>query len=150
MFKRYFHCTLHAECSARRFQLRNKHTCSQIATIYSTLTKSKHYFAPFGDISQFERYFHCTLHAECGARRFQLRNTRSSSKIAIIYSILKKIERYFSSVGGISTFKRYFHCILHAECSANRFQRRNRRSSTQIVTTYSILTNPERYFSSVG
>ena len=32
-----------------------------------------------------------------------------------------KIERYFLSVGGISTFKRYFHCILHAESSARRF-----------------------------
>ena len=32
-----------------------------------------------------------------------------------------KIERYFFSVGGISTFKRYFHCMLHAECSARRF-----------------------------
>ena len=49
-----------------------------------------------------------------------------------------KIERYFFSVGGISTFKRYFHWMLHAECSARHFLVRIRRSSTQAVTIYSI------------
>ena len=42
-------------------------------------------------------------------------------QIATIYSILTKIERYFFSVGGITTSKRYLNCILHAECGARRF-----------------------------
>ena len=52
-----------------------------------------------------------------------------------------KTERYFSPVGGISTFKRYFYWILHAECNAQLYYFRNIHSSTQIVTTYSILRN---------
>ena len=33
----------------------------------------------------------------------------------------QQTERYFALVGDISTFKRYFHCILHTECYARLF-----------------------------
>ena len=50
------------------------------------------------------------------------------AKNATISSILKKAERYFAIVGDISTFKRYFHCILHVECYARRFWRRKKQT----------------------
>ena len=149
-FKRYFNCILHVECSASRFQRRNRHSCSQIVTIYIILTKTVRCFSSVGGISTSNRYFNCILHVECSARRFQLRNRHSCSQIVTIYIILKKTVRCFSSVGGISTSKRYFNCILHVECSASRFQRRNRHSCSQIVTIYIILKKTVRCFSSVG
>ena len=44
---------------------------------------------------------------------------------ATIYSILMTTLRYIDPVGDISTFKRYFHRILHAECFARQFHCRN-------------------------
>ena len=82
------------------------------------------YIGPAGDISTFKRYFHCTLHAECYTRRFQRRNKPDCAQNATIYSILTKTVRYSGPVGDISTFRRYFHCLLHAECYTRRFQRR--------------------------
>ena len=128
-FKRYFNCILHAECSASRFLLRNKHSGKHFAIIYSILTKTERYFSSVGRISTSKRYFNCILPADCSASRFSLRNKHSGTHFLVIYSILTKTERYSSSVVGISTFKRYFNCILHAECSARRYWRRNRHSS---------------------
>ena len=45
---------------------------------------------------------------------------------------LSKIMSYFSSVWDISTFKRSFHIIIHAERSARIFRRRNEPISSQI------------------
>ena len=72
------------------------------------------YIGPAGDISTLKRYFHCILHAECYARSFQRRDKPNCAKNATIYSILTKTVRYIRPVGDISTFKRYFHRILHA------------------------------------
>ena len=44
-----------------------------------------------------------------------------------------KIKRYLFPVCDISTFKRYFHCIMRAERSARVFQRRNKPTHTQIA-----------------
>ena len=149
-FKRYFHCILHAECCARRFWRQNLHSSSQIAIIFSILTETERYFSSVGGISTFKRCFFWILHAECNAQRYYLRNKQSSMQIATIYSILTKIERCSHSVGGISTFKRCFYWILHAECNAQRYYLRNKQSSMQIATIYSILTKIERCFCSVG
>ena len=86
--------------------------------------KTERYFACVGDISTFKCYFHRSLHAECYARRFWRWKKQTCTKNAIIYSILKKTERYFAFVGDISTFKRYFHRILHGEYYARQFHRR--------------------------
>ena len=48
-------------------------------------------------------------------------------------------------VGDISTFKRYFRRILHAECYARRFWIRNMPNSEQNKTIYSILMKSVRY-----
>ena len=118
--------------------------------MYTILTKIESAFAPVEDISTFKLYFHCILNAEWYARFFQRRNRPNFKLNAPIYSILTKIVRAFAPDGDISTFKRYFHCILHAECSAGRFYRRNKHSSTQIVNIYSILPNSNRYFAPAG
>ena len=141
---------LHAECSARSFWRRNKHSGKQIKIIRLILTERKRYMSPVGDISTVKRNFRCIWYAEWYARFFQRRNRPNFKLNAPIYSILTKIVRAFAPDGDISTFKRYFHCILHAECSAGRFYRRNKHSSTQIVNIYSILPNSNRYFAPAG
>ena len=83
--------------------------------------KTVRYIDPVVDISAFKRYFHRILHAECFARQFHRRNNHTRTKNATIYLILTKTVRYIDPDGDISTFKRYFHCILHAECYVRRF-----------------------------
>ena len=58
-FKRYFHGISHAKRHARQFHRRKEQTYAQNATIYAILKKTVRYFAIVGDISPFERYFHC-------------------------------------------------------------------------------------------
>ena len=58
--------------------------------------------------------------------------------------------RAFAPVGDISKFKRYFHCILNAECYARLFHRRNWPSCTQDTTIYSILTKIKRAYAPDG
>ena len=41
--------------------------------------------------------------------------------------------RYFSPDRDISSFKRYFHCIMRADLSARDFRRRNKPRHTQIA-----------------
>ena len=52
----------------------------------------------------------------------------------------RQTERYFVIVGDISSFKRYFHRILHVECYARQIHRRNKPDCSQNATRYSILT----------
>ena len=119
--KRYLHRILHAEWYARRFYRRIKPNYAQNATIFTILKKTVRYIRPVADISTFNRYFLCILHAECYARRFYRRNKPNYAQNATISTILKKTVRYIRPVGDMSTFKRYFLCILHAECYARRF-----------------------------
>ena len=86
------------------------------AATYAILKKTVCYFAIVGDISPFKRYLHCILHPERYARQFDRRKEQTCAQNATISSTLKKTVRYFDIVGDISTFKRYIHCILHAEC----------------------------------
>ena len=51
-------------------------------------------------------------------------------------TILSKIKHYFPPVCDISTFKRSFLSILHAEHSARIFHRRYRLRHTQITIIY--------------
>ena len=131
-------------------QRRDKPNCAQNATIYTILKKTKSYSAFVGDISLFNRYFHRILHAECYARQFHRRNIKICAKNATIYTILKKTVRYIRPVGDILTFKRYFYCILRAECYKRRFQRRDKPNCAKNATIYSILTKTEGYIDSVG
>ena len=73
------------------------------------------YIRPVGDISTFKRYFYCILRAECYTRRFQRRDKPNCAKNATIHSTMAKTVRYIRPVGDISTFKHYFHRILHAQ-----------------------------------
>ena len=83
--------------------------------------QTERYFAIVGDISTFIRYFHFSLHAECDVCQLHPRMKQTCAKNATICSILKKTVRYIRPLGDILTLKRYFHCILHAECYARRF-----------------------------
>ena len=105
---------------------------------------------PVGDISTFKRYFYCILHAECYAREFHCRNKPYCAKYETIYTTLNKTERYFAPVENISTIKRYFHCILNAECSAALLCFRNKPNFAKNVTFYTILTKTDCYFAPVG
>ena len=62
----------------------------------------------------------------------------------------RQTERYFAVVGDISTFKRYFHCILHAECYVRRFQRASKPNCAQNATIYTILKKTVRCIRPVG
>ena len=108
------------------------------------------YIQPIGDISTLNRYFHRILHAECYARQFHRRNIKICAPNATIYTILTKTVRYIRPVGDISTFKRYFYCILRAECYTSRFQRRDKPNCAKNATIYSILTKTVCYIDSVG
>ena len=72
-------------------------------------------------------------------RRFQRGDKSNCAQNATIYTILKKTVRYIQPVGDISTFKRYFHRILHAECYTRRFQSRDKSNCAQNATIFSIL-----------
>ena len=104
------------------------------------------YIRPVGDISTFKRYFDCILHAECYTRRFQRRDKPNCVLNATIYTISKKTVHYIRPVGDISTFERYFHRILHAECYARRFWPGSMPNCAQNTTIYSILKKTKRYF----
>ena len=69
---------------------------------------------------------------------------------ATIYTILKKTVRYIGPAGDISTLKRYFHRILHAEWYARQFHRRNIKICAKNATIYSILAKTVGYIDSVG
>ena len=112
--------------------------------------QTERYFAIVGDISPFKRYFHSILYDDCYARRFWRPNNPNCAQSATIYFILKKIEPYIDPVGDISTFKRYFHRILHAEYYAQQFHRRMKQTCAKNATIYSILKKAERYFAIVG
>ena len=72
------------------------------------------------------------MRAERSARVFQRRKKAQKLANRNYTQILTKINRSFFPVCDISTFKRYFHCILRAERSARVFQRRNKPTHTQI------------------
>ena len=104
----------------------------------------------FGDISSLRRYFYCILHAECYTRRFQSRDKLNCAQNATIYTNLKKTVRYIRPVGDISISKRCFHRILHAECYARRFWRRNKLNCVLNATIYTISKKTVRYIRPVG
>ena len=79
-------------------------------------------------------------HAECYLRQFHRRKKQTCAKNATICSILKKTVRYIAPVGDISTFKRYFHRILHSECYVCQLHRRMKQTCAKNATIYSILT----------
>ena len=123
---------------------------AQNATIYSSLTKTVRYFAIVGDISPFDRYFHCILYAVCYERHFYLWNMPKSAQNATIYSILTKTVRYFAIVVDFSPFKCHFHFISRAECYACQFHRRKEQMCAQNSTISSILKKTVRYFAIFG
>ena len=124
--------------------------CAKNATSYSILTKTVRYFAIVGDISKFERSFHCIFHAECYARQFHRRKEQTCAQNATISSILKNTVRYFAIVGDISPFERHFHSILLSECYARQFHRRMKQTCAQNASISSILTKTVRYIDPAG
>ena len=58
--------------------------------------------------------------------------------------------RYIGPAGDISSFKRCFHRILHAECYARRFKRRNKLNCVLNATIYTISKKTVRYNGPVG
>ena len=131
-------------------QRRDKPNCAQNATIYTILKKTKRYFAFVADISTFKLYFYCILRAECYTRRFQRREKPNCAKNATIHSTMAKTVRYICLVGDITTFKRYFYCILHAECYTRRFQRRDKLNCVLNATIYTISKKTVHYIRPVG
>ena len=58
--------------------------------------------------------------------------------------------RYIRPVGDISISKRCFHRILHAECYARRFKRRNKLNCVLNASIYTISMKTVRYIGPVG
>ena len=73
------------------------------------------------------------MHAECSEYVYKRRIKPRNTKIDNHSLIFTKITRYFSPVLDISTFKRPFHSILHAEHSAYVLYRRKAPRGTQIA-----------------
>jgi hypothetical protein len=117
-FKRSFYSVLDSECSASPFQSGNKPRRSQNPTVRQILTEIDCNFQLVGDISSFKRSFYSVLHAECCASPFQRGNKPRRSQNTTVRQILTKIDCNFQLVGDISSFKRSFYSVLHAEHSA--------------------------------
>jgi hypothetical protein len=139
-FKRPFHSLLHAKCRARHLRRRNKPTFSHNAIFHPILTKIYCTFLYVGAISTSKGSFHSLLHAKCSARYFQRRNKPTFSHNAIFHPILTKIYCNFLYVRANSTFKRSFHSLLHAKCSARHVQRRNKPTFSHNAIFHPILT----------
>ena len=106
----------------------------------SIWTKINRYFGTFWDISTFKLTFYSILDAECSTHYMQRRKKTGASKLANIYTISPKINRYFGTLWDTSTFKRTFYSILDAERTARGFQLRIKPSDPKFATTSSILT----------
>ena len=114
-FKPSFHCIMRALCSARDFESKNKPRHRANRNHSSILSKIKRCFSPVWDISTFKHSFHCIMRELCSARDFESQNKPRHPANRNHSSILSKIKRCFSPVWDISTFKRSFHCIMHAK-----------------------------------
>jgi hypothetical protein len=145
-FKRPFHSLLHAKCRARHLRRRNKPTFSHNAIFHPILTKIYCTFLYVGAISTSKGSFHSLLHAKCSARYFQRRNKPTFSHNAIFHPILTKIYCNFLYVRANSTFKRSFHSLLHAKCSARHVQRRNKPTFSHNAIFHPILTKNANNF----
>jgi hypothetical protein len=112
----------------------------------SILTKNDRNFLLVGDISTFKRSFHSLVHAKCSARHHQRRSKPTFSQNAIFHPILTKIYCNFLYVGDMSTFKRSFHTLLHAKCSARFFQRRKKPTFFKNAIIHQIVTKHDHNF----
>ena len=148
-FKRYFHCIMRAERSARDFRRRNKPRHKQIAIIrrfYPNLCVIPLPIEIFRRLNEIftalcvQNVVHDWSAASKQAHTHANRNH---------WSILTKIKRYFSPVPDISTFEHTPHSNMHAERSARVFQRRNKNQTHKNSNNSSILTTIMRYFSPV-
>jgi hypothetical protein len=83
-FKGSFHSLLHAKCSARYFQRRNKLTFFKNASINQILTKNDHNCLPHRDISMLKRTNCCILRIEHGACRNKRQDKPNISQNTII------------------------------------------------------------------
>jgi hypothetical protein len=110
------------------------------------LTKNDRNFLLVGDIPTIKHSFHSLLHVKCSARHFHRRNKPTFSQNAIFHAILPKIYCNFLYVEDISPFKRSFHSLLHAKCSARHFQRRNKPTFSENAILHPILTKNDHNF----
>jgi hypothetical protein len=116
----------------------------------SILTKIVCDMLPVRDISSFKRSFYSDLHAYRGGLPFQSGNKPRRSRKPIVRQILTKIDCNFQLVGDISSLKRSFYSVLHAECCASPFQRGNKPRRSQNTTVRLILTKIDCNFLPVG
>ena len=146
-FKLSFYYILHAERSARDGQCR----CNRIQFLkfnHSSIRSiTKRYFFRVWDISTFKRPFYSIVHAERSARDSLCRCSRIQLLKFNHSSIWSKTKRYFFGVWDMSTFKRLFYSILHAERSARYSQCRCKRIQLIKFNHSSIWSKTKRYFS---
>jgi hypothetical protein len=134
-FQGSFHSLLHAKCSTRHVQRRNKPTFSHNAIFHPILTKIYCNFLYVRANSTFKRSCHSLLHAKCSARDFQLRNKPTFSKNASINQILKKNDHNFLPDPHISMLKRTNYCILRVERDTCRNKRHDKPNKSQNTIT---------------
>ena len=130
-FKLSFYYILHAERSARDSQCRCKRIQLLKFNHSSIRSKTMRYFSQVREISTFKHPFYSILHAERSARDGQCRCNRIQFLKFNHSSIRSKTKRYFFRVWDISTFKRPFYSIVHAERSARDFYPWNKLRSSK-------------------
>ena len=132
MFKRSFQCIMRAERSARVFRRRNKPRYTQIAIIRRFCRKLSDISLPLEILRRLNARF-TALFVQNVVHAFSIVETRPETRKSQSFADFKKIKRYFFPVCDISTFKRYFHSILHAKRCVRVFQRRNKPTHKQIA-----------------
>jgi hypothetical protein len=127
-FKRAFHSILHAECSACRLESRNK-SCKSQNAIFQISTKSLSFRSGlryYGHINALSTPFYTAnvVHVDLSVE------TRAANRKTQSFKFLRNLCHSVSD-WDTTAFKRSFQSILHAECSACRLERRNRRCKSQ-------------------
>jgi hypothetical protein len=128
VFKRSFHSILRAERIACRFQCR-KSPCKSQNAIFQTSTKTmlfRSWLRYYGHINALSTPFYApiVLHVDFSVDTIPANRKTQSFK-------LRRSLCHFDPDSDVSTFKCCFHSILHAPCSACRFQCRKHPCKSQ-------------------
>ena len=126
---------MRAERSARVFQRRNNSRHTQIAIIRRFCSKLSSISLPFEIYRRLNDPF-TAFYMQNVVQRVPASKQAHTNANRNHWSILTKITRYISQVSDISTFERFFHCIMRAERSALVIQCRNKPTQTAIIRRF--------------
>ena len=120
-FTRYFHHILLSESYVCQLHRRMKQTCAKNASICSILRKLSAISLVFDILRCLNAISIAFYTLNAMHAGFSLQTCPTVRKIRPFTRFWWQTVRYIQPIGDISTFNRYFHRILHAECYARRF-----------------------------